>query len=126
MQEKEAVWQEIRNRVFQNMDLSGEISDKELKRMIAEEVRQFGKVHLLSLHARETCEEQISILFGSWISYRNCWMIRRLLRLWLMVQHIIFYEKQGVLYPWEKRAAFGRTAAGYDTADGGCCRPHCQ
>ena len=31
MQEKEAVWQEIRNRVFQNMDLSGEISDKELK-----------------------------------------------------------------------------------------------
>ena len=59
MQEKEAVWQEIRNRVFQNMDLSGEISDKELKRMIAEEVRQFGKVHLLSLQARETCEEQI-------------------------------------------------------------------
>ena len=55
MQEKEAVWQEIRNRVFQNMDLSGEISDKELKRMIAEEVRQFGKVHLLSLQARETC-----------------------------------------------------------------------
>lgn len=49
MQEKEAVWQEIRNRVFQNMDLSGEISDKELKRMIAEEVRQFGKVHLLFL-----------------------------------------------------------------------------
>ena len=37
MQEREAVWQEIRNRVFQNMDLSGEISDKELKRMIAEE-----------------------------------------------------------------------------------------
>ena len=24
MQEKEAVWQEIRNRVFQNMDLSGD------------------------------------------------------------------------------------------------------
>ena len=40
MQEKEAVWQEIRNRVFQNMDLSGEISDKELKRMIAEAVWQ--------------------------------------------------------------------------------------
>lgn len=33
MQEKEAVWQEIRNRVFQNMDLSGETSDKELKRI---------------------------------------------------------------------------------------------
>ena len=47
MQEKEAVWQEIRNRVFQNMDLSGEISVKELKRMIEVEVRQFGKVHLL-------------------------------------------------------------------------------
>ena len=39
MQEREAVWQEIRNRVFQNMDLSGEISDKELKTDDAEEVR---------------------------------------------------------------------------------------
>ena len=28
MQEKEAVWQEIRNRVFQNMDLSGNIGQR--------------------------------------------------------------------------------------------------
>ena len=48
MQEKEAVWQEIRNRVFQNMDLAGEIVDKEVKRMITEEVRQFCRVHVLS------------------------------------------------------------------------------
>lgn len=111
MQEKEAVWQEIRNRVFQNMDLSGEISDKELKRMIAEEVRQFGKVHLLSLHARETCEEQIFNSFRKLVSYRNCWMIRRLLRLWLMVQHIFFMKTRCAL-SMGKRAAFGRTAAG--------------
>ena len=102
MQEKEAVWQEIRNRVFQNMDLSGEISDKELKRMIAEEVRQFGKVHLLSLHARETCEEQI------FNSFRKLDILQELLDdpevTEIMVNGAahIFYEKQGVLYPWEK------------------------
>ena len=111
MQEKEAVWQEIRNRVFQNMDLSGEISDKELKRMITEEVRQFGKVHLLSLQARETCEEQILILFGSWISYRNCWMIRRLLRLWLMVQHI-FFMKNMVCFTHGKKGSFRKNGYG--------------
>lgn len=102
MQEKEAVWQEIRNRVFQNMDLSGEISDKELKRMITEEVRQFGKVHLLSLHARETCEEQI------FNSFRKLDILQELLDdpevTEIMVNGAahIFYEKQGVLYPWEK------------------------
>ena len=102
MQEKEAVWQEIRNRVFQNMDLSGEISDKELKRMIAEEVRQFGKVHLLSLHARETCEEQI------FNSFRKLDILQELLDdpevTEIMVNGAahIFYEKHGVLYPWEK------------------------
>ena len=102
MQEKEAVWQEIRNRVFQNMDLSGEISDKELKRMIAEEVRQFGKVHLLSLRARETCEEQI------FNSFRKLDILQELLDdpevTEIMVNGAahIFYEKHGVLYPWEK------------------------
>ena len=102
MQEKEAVWQEIRNRVFQNMDLSGEISDKELKRMIAEEVRQFGKVHLLSLHARETCEEQI------FNSFRKLDILQELLDdpevTEIMVNGAahIFYEKHGVLYPWKK------------------------
>ena len=102
MQEKEAVWQEIRNRVFQNMDLSGEISDKELKRMIAEEVRQFGKVHLLSLQARETCEEQI------FNSFRKLDILQELLDdpevTEIMVNGAahIFYEKHGVLYPWEK------------------------
>ena len=102
MQEREAVWQEIRNRVFQNMDLSGEISDKELKRMIAEEVRQFGKVHLLSLQARETCEEQI------FNSFRKLDILQELLDdpeiTEIMVNGAahIFYEKHGVLYPWEK------------------------
>ena len=102
MQEREAVWQEIRNRVFQNMDLSGEISDKELKRMIAEEVRQFGKVHLLSLQAREICEEQI------FNSFRKLDILQELLDdpevTEVMVNGAahIFYEKHGVLYPWEK------------------------
>lgn len=125
MQEKEAVWQEIRNRVFQNMDLSEEISDKELKRMIAEEVRQFGKVHLLSLQARETCEEQI------FNSFRKLDILQELLDdpevTEIMVNGAahIFYENM-VCFTMGKRAAFGRTAAGYDTADGGRCRPHCQ
>lgn len=87
---------------FQNMDLSGEISDKELKRMIAEEVRQFGKVHLLSLQARETCEEQI------FNSFRKLDILQELLDdpevTEIMVNGAahIFYEKHGVLYPWEK------------------------
>ena len=102
MQEREAVWQEMRNRVFQNMDLSGEISDKELKRMIAEEVRQFGKVHLLSLQARETCEEQI------FNSFRKLDILQELLddpevtEILVNGAAHIFYEKHGVLYPWEK------------------------
>ena len=100
MQEKEAVWQEIRNRVFQNMDLSGEISDKELKRMIAEEVRQFGKVHLLSLHARETCEEQI------FNSFRKLDILQELLDDPETAERIAAegYEAAWKAHTWEKRA----------------------
>ena len=70
--------------------------------MIAEEVRQFGKVHLLSLHARETCEEQI------FNSFRKLDILQELLDdpevTEIMVNGAahIFYEKHGVLYPWEK------------------------
>lgn len=102
MQEKGEIWQEIRNRIFQNMDLSREISDEELKRLITEEVRQFGKGHLLSLQARETCEEQI------FNSFRKLDILQELLDdpevTEIMVNGAahIFYEKYGVLHRWEK------------------------
>lgn len=102
MQEKGEFWQEIRNRVFQNMDLSREISDEELKRLITEEVRQFGKGHLLSLQARETCEEQI------FNSFRKLDILQELLDdpevTEIMVNGAahIFYEKHGVLHRWKK------------------------
>lgn len=102
MSDGEELWQEIRKRIFQNMDLSREISDEELRRLIAVEVKQSGREQLLSLKDRETYAEQI------YNSFRKLDILQELLddpevtEIMVNGPRHIFYEKRGELYRWEK------------------------
>lgn len=98
----EAQWQEIKRRLFGEMDLSRDISDEELKEMIEKGVRQYGRENLLSLSQREMFERQI------FNSFRKLDILQELLddpevtEIMVNGPEHIFYEKEGRMFPWKK------------------------
>ena len=103
----EAQWQEIKRRLFGEMDLSRDISDEELKEMIEKGVRQYGRENLLSLSQREMFERQI------FNSFRKLDILQELLddpevtEIMVNGPEHIFYEKEGRMFPWKKREIVG-------------------
>ncbi len=96
----EMIWQELRTRILENIDVSREVSDEELREQIQAEVRIYGRENLMSLAERESCEEQI------FNSLRKLDILQELLddpevtEIMVNGPEHIFYEKSGVLYPW--------------------------
>ena len=95
-------WQEIRANLFGEMDLSRDISDAELMKLIEEGVRRYSRSSLLSLAQRELFEKQI------FNSFRKLDVLQELLdddqitEIMVNGARHIFYEKEGRLYPWDK------------------------
>ena len=56
-------WQEIRSQILNEMDLSREVSDEELRKLIVQSVSRYSREHLLSLKQRENYQKHI---FNSW------------------------------------------------------------
>ena len=52
-------WQEIRRQILNDMDLSREITDQELGKIIARSVSRYSREHLLSLEQRENYQRYI-------------------------------------------------------------------
>ncbi len=98
----EAPWQEIKRQVMDGLDMSRELTDKELRERIALAVRSYSKEKLLSLKVRENYEEQI------FNSFRRLDVLQELLddpevtEIMVNGEAHIFYEKAGALYPWKK------------------------
>ena len=94
-------WQEIRRQLLNEMDLTREIPDEELRKMIAQSVSRYSREHLLSLEQRETYQRHI------FNSLRRLDIIQDLLdddeitEIMINGPHHIFYEKAGRIYPWE-------------------------
>lgn len=98
----ETQWQEIRDRLLGEMDLSRDITDEELKQLIERGVSRYSREHLLSLSQRERYERQI------FNSFRKMDILQELLddpevtEIMVNGPKHIFYEKEGRVYPWEK------------------------
>lgn len=98
----ETQWQEIKKRLLEEIDLSQDISDGELQRMIQKAVSRYGRGHLLSLSQRAAFERQI------FNSFRKLDILQELLddpevtEIMVNGPKHIFYEKMGRIYPWDK------------------------
>lgn len=95
-------WQQIRLQLLGEMDLSREISNEELRRIIAGQVSNYGKENLLSLQSMEEYQRNI------FNSLRKLDIIQELLddedvtEIMMNGPHRIFYEKDGQVYAWTK------------------------
>ncbi len=93
-------WKEIREELLDEMDLSREISDAELREIISRGISRYGRENLISLGQREEFERQI------FNSFRKLDVIQDLLddeditEIMINGPDHIFYEKEGRLYPW--------------------------
>ena len=94
-------WQEIRRQILNDMDLSREITDQELGKIIARSVSRYSREHLLSLEQRENYQRYI------FNSLRRLDLIQELLddeeitEIMINGPHHIFYEKDGQIRSWE-------------------------
>lgn len=97
-------WQEIRRHLLNDMDLSRDISDDELQKIIAQGVSRYSRENLISLKERADYQRHI------FNSLRKLDIIQELLdneevtEIMINGPHHIFYEKNGEVYPWDKGA----------------------
>lgn len=101
MEEKQE-WQAVRERMAEQMDLSRDLSDEELRQWIFKEVGTYSRGRVMSLSERERFERQI------FNSFRKLDILQELVddpevtEIMVNGPRAIFYEKQGRLYRWER------------------------
>lgn len=94
-------WKEIRLGLMNDLDMTRDISDEELREMIADEVSLYSRSHLLSLRMREDYCRQI------FNSFRKLDILQELLdddeitEIMINGPEQIFYEKEGRICRWE-------------------------
>lgn len=95
-------WQKIRTRLMNELDMTRDISDEELKKIIVDEVSLYSREHLLSLKERADYCRQI------FNSFRKLDILQELLdddeitEIMINGPTRIFYEKGGQICRWEK------------------------
>lgn len=93
----------IRRQVLEEIELSEENDDEQLKKRIEEKVWEYAKEHLISLEKEQQYVQEI------FYSLRKLDVLEELLQddsvTEIMVNGYrnIFYEKQGMLYEWDKQ-----------------------
>ncbi len=93
-------WQEIREQLLAEMDLTRDILDEELEETIERGIADYCRQHLVSLDQREEYHRHI------FNSFRKLDVIQDLLdddditEILINGSKRIFYEKEGQLYPW--------------------------
>lgn len=94
-------WQEIRQELLKELDLSREISDDELLERISHHIRIYAKDHLLSLAQRELFQRQIFNSFRKLDILQELVDDEEITEIMVNGPDHIFYEKNGRLYSWE-------------------------
>ena len=98
-------WLMIRKKIWENLDLSNELPDDQLLRMIRTEVREYSREKLLLLRDRDRIERQI------FDSFRRLDVLQELLddpqitEILVNGSDCIFYERGGRLYRWDRSFA---------------------
>ena len=98
---KQVMWQEIRDYLFDELDLSREIPDEELWELIRNGVRMYGGKCLLTLEQREKYERQIFNSFRKLDVLQDLLDDPEITEIMVNGTDHIFYEKHGTIYAWE-------------------------
>lgn len=93
-------WEELKERIFSEIDMTREISDEELMLLIEEEVRIYGRSHLLSLKQRQEYERSIFNALRRLDLISELTSDPEITEILINGPQHIFYEKNGRLYPW--------------------------
>ena len=97
--------QELKNLILQDMDLSKDVKDEEIKSLIRQHCSAYAKEHLLSLEERKELEQSL------FHALRKLDVLQELLddeditEIMVNGTEHIFYEKYGKLYEFEKSFA---------------------
>ena len=97
--------EELRQRIYEKLDLERDMPDEEIMELIEEELREHTKEKAISLKEREQAAKE---LFDS---LRKLDVLQELVdddsitEIMINGQENIFYEKDGELKPWEKEFA---------------------
>lgn len=92
----------IRIHILEQIDMSRDIEDNEIQRLISEAVSQYSKMHRVSIEQRIQYEKEI------FYSLRKLGVIQELVEDMLVTEIMvngtqqIFYESQGKIFPWDK------------------------
>ncbi len=95
--------EELRQRIYEKLDMGRDMEDTEIMEMIEEEVSLYAKEKALSLNERERTSKE---LFDS---LRKLDVLQQLVdddsitEIMINGQDSIFYEKDGELKPWDKK-----------------------
>ncbi len=93
-------WKEIREELLEEMDMSREISDDELRENILRGISRYSREHLVSLGEREDFERHIFNSFRKLDVIQDLLDDEEITEIMINGPHCIFYEKEGRLYRW--------------------------
>lgn len=94
-------WKMIREELLEDMDMSREISDEELKENICRGISRYSRQHLMSLECREDYERHIFNSFRKLDVIQDLLDDEEITEIMINGPKHIFYEKNGSIYPWE-------------------------
>ncbi len=93
-------WQEIRQQLLDEMDLSREVSDDELKEIISGKISRYSREHLLSIAQRMDLERHIFNSFRKLDVIQDLLDDEEITEIMINGPEHIFYEKGGRIFPW--------------------------
>ena len=96
----DAPWEELKERIFSQIDMTREISDEELMLLIEEEVRIYSRSHLLSLKRRQEYERSIFNALRRLDLISELTSDPEITEILINGPQHIFYEKNGQLHAW--------------------------
>lgn len=94
-------WQEIRNELLEDLDLSRDIPDEELIGIIRNDVRRYSRECLMSLSDRENYERKIFNSFRKLDVLQDLLDDPKITEVMVNGTEDVFYEKEGQIYRWD-------------------------
>ncbi len=96
----EEQWQEIREELLGEMDLTRDLTDEELTETIEQGISRYAQRHLVSLEQRESYQRHIFNSFRKLDVIQDLLDDEEITEILVNGTHAIFYEKDGQLFPW--------------------------
>ena len=94
--------QELKNLILQDIDLSRDMSDEEIKSLIRHHCSMYARMHILKLEERESLEQSLFFALRKLDVLQELLEDKDITEIMVNGTEHIFYEKYGKLYEFEK------------------------